>query len=243
LKTNLRGHLTVAGDNGRPVLLGQIEGVEGGHAYYQGNTFDMDDLLVSFKDSERITPELDAHATTYLRDYKIFLHLWGTPDDSHVEPTSQPELSRPDLITLLTFGFTSQDRGASSNLTTAGANAAFDALTSLSGIDQQAQKFIPKGGSVLKDPSFRLTTTYSQRLGSMQPTAQLEGKVLGNLLHDRLKVRVQQQPNVSGGRGTKAQLEYKIDDHWSAQGQYDGDNSDYSFPDLGLDLKFHQEMK
>ena len=143
--------------------------------------------------------------------------------------------SRLLLLTLLTLGYTSQDRGANSVGAVGGAG--LEAIYNVSGIDQQVQKFIPRN-NVLKDPTFRFTTTYSQRTGSMQPTAQVEGK----LFSEKLRLRVQ-QPVIAGGRGTKAQLEYKFDDNVSVQSQLDGDNTDYSFPDLGLDLRYHKELK
>lgn len=236
VKTKLRGELSVLGDDAHPLLRGDIEAPPGGHASYRGNDFLLEHLVVSFRDSERITPEFDIHATTVARDYKISLHAFGTPDNMHSELDSSPQLSSADIVTLLTLGFTSQDRsGGGGQGATFG--IATDVLSSLTGVDRAAERFIPKN-SFLRDPSIRFTSAYSQALGSMQPTAEVEGKILV----DQLRLRLQ-EPVVAGGRGLRMQGEYKFSESGSVQMQLDRDNSDYNFPDVGLDLKLRWEMK
>jgi translocation and assembly module TamB len=235
--TDLKGDLSVLGDDAHPLLRGDIEAQPGGKAFdSRGNEFNLEQLLVSFRDSERITPEFDIHATTTARDYRISLHAYGTPDNTRTELSSSPELSRGDIVTLLTLGFTSQDRS------TGGGNGAAlglgaDVASSLLGLDRAAQHFVPKN-KLLRDPSFRLTSTYSQALGSMQPTAQIEGKILS----DQVRLRLQ-EPVVAGGRGFKMQGEYRFNEKGSVQVQLDRDNSDYNFPDVGADLRLRWEMK
>ena len=102
-------------------------------------------------------------------------------------------------------------------------------------IDDQVKHFIPKN-PYLRDPQVQLTTTYLESLGTMEPTAELSAK----LLTDRLTVRVQ-QPFV--GRGSKAQAQLKLTDRTSVQAQLDDDNSEYTVPDLGFDLKLRYEIK
>jgi translocation and assembly module TamB len=240
--TKLEGLLQVIGDDAHPLLRGVIKQAgDKSKAYYRGNEFNIDELAVTFTDSERITPEFDLNATTTVRDYRISLHAFGTPDDfvatdrKHVTLSSSPALSETDIATLLTLGYTSQDRSSGGNGAALGLGA--DLLSSLAGVDQAAARFIPKN-SVLRDPSFRFTSVYSQAYGSMQPTFELDGKVLVDELHFRL-----QEPVGGGSRGMRMQGEYRFSDSGSVQMQLDRDNSDYNFPDVGLDLKLRWEMK
>lgn len=234
--TDLKGELSVLGDDAHPLLRGDIEAQPGGKAFdSRGNEFNLDQLLVSFRDSERITPEFDIHATTTARDYRIALHTYGTPDNTRLELSSSPELSRADILTLLELGFTSQDRSGGGNGAALGLGA--DVASSVLGIDRAAERFFPKN-NLLREPSFRITSTYSQALGSMQPTAQIEGKILS----DQVRLRLQ-EPVVAGGRGFKMQGEYRFNEKGSVQVQLDRDNSDYNFPDVGADLRLRWEMK
>lgn len=236
VKTAFKGSLEVLGDDARPNLRGEVENLPGGLGFFRGNEYAIDRLRIAFRDTEKITPEFDLKATTQAREYRVFLHAYGTADEPVVRLTSQPELPEGDLLTLVTLGFTSQDRGAN-NAGTAGIGAAAEALYALSGLDGQVQRFIPKT-RLLQDPSFRFTTTYSQSLGSMQPTAQIEGKVLT----DRFRLRLQ-EPMTLGGRGFRMQGEYRFGEAASLQGALDRDNSDYNFPDVGLDLKLRMEIR
>ena len=239
--------LVLRGDDAHPILRGSIEAWQGTgankpRAFYNGNEFSISDLRVSFNDSERITPTFDLSADTAVRDYQIHLHAFGTPDQiandtsgDHVPLSSTPPLSRGDIVTLLTYGFTSQDRSAAggNGATAIGAGI----FGQISGVNETVTRFIPQN-NILKDPSVALTSMYSQALGSMQPTIEIDGKVLTDQLHLRL-----QEPVNTGGRGMRMQGEYKIDDSKSIQMQLDRDNSDYNFPDFGVDVKLHWEMK
>ncbi|MBS2026782.1 MAG: translocation/assembly module TamB domain-containing protein [Deltaproteobacteria bacterium] len=239
--------LVLRGDDAHPILRGSIEAWQGTgankpRAFYNGNEFSISDLRVSFSDTERITPYFDLSADTIVRDYRIHLHAFGTPDDfandhdgNHVVPDSTPPLNKADIITLLTYGFTSQDRTAAggSGATALGA----DIIGKITGVNDTVTRFIPRN-NILKEPSVRLTSMYSQALGSMQPTVEVDGKLFIDQLHLRL-----QEPVNTGGRGMRMQGEYKIDDSKSIQAQIDRDNSDYNFPDFGVDVKLRWEMK
>ena len=71
----------------------------------------------------------------------------------------------------------------------------------------------------------------------VEPTAMVESK----LLTDSLRLRFS-QPVISG-RGRQAQLEYRFDEHLSAQGQWDDANTGSSLDNLGVDLKLRWELQ
>jgi translocation and assembly module TamB len=237
IQEQLRGDLAVTGDNVHPILRGEIHGLEGGKARWRTTEFDVNDVRLFFNNPEKLMPEYDVRATGLARSYKINAHFYSIKGE--LQPpdiTSDPSLPPTDILTLLGVGITSQDRGTNGVAAVAGVGLEF--FTSVTGIDDQVKRFLPANSVLLKDPKIGFTTTYSAITGSMQPTAQFEGK----LLTDRLKLKLQ-QPVIAGGRGTKAFAEYRISDQLSLQGALDRDNSDYTLPDVGLDLKYHLELK
>jgi translocation and assembly module TamB len=175
---------------------------------------------------------VDVHGETQVRDYKVNIHAYGQAGDPEVDLTSEPELARADLVTLLTLGFTSRDPGM--NTAGAGAGLVGETLFNISGLDKQVKRFIPKN-TILRDFSFHISTQYSEVSGMVEPTAQFESK----FLTDSLKLRLS-QPVISG-RGRRAQAEYRFNDHMSAQAQWDNESSESPIGDLGLDLKLRWE--
>jgi translocation and assembly module TamB len=248
-KVQLQGQVSLIGDNSRPILQGSISSVEGGRVNYLNNVFLVDQATVDFHDTERITPDFDLHAHTEVRNYQVFLHAFGTPDDfvttdskasDRLQFSSNPPLPKSDIPLLLTVGYTPQDRGTMANAAlTSAIDIGVDALSEATGLSDQLKRFMPKDNTILKDPSAHLTTMYSQRLGQNEPTAELEGKIFS----DRFRLRLQYPVVGNSQNFGKAQAEFKMTDNSSAQLQVDGDNVDYTFPDVGLDLKLRWEVK
>ena len=106
---------------------------------------------------------------------------------------------------------------------------------SVTGLDRQVERFLPKN-AVLRDLTIRVATLYNGATGLVEPTPQLESK----LLTEQLKIRIAQPVS---GRGTRAQAEYQFTDRISAQVQWDNENVDYSFGNLGLDLKLRWDVE
>jgi autotransporter translocation and assembly factor TamB len=61
----------------------------------------------------RVDPVFDVFATTRVKDYEIGLRLTGTPKDSETTFTSDPPLSRDDIISVLLTGNTLAESGGS----------------------------------------------------------------------------------------------------------------------------------
>lgn len=232
-RARLLGDLKLTGTNVSPGLLGTLETGEGSQAFFRGSQFIITQGLMEFKDRNGFDGLFDIHAETQVRDYLVRLHAFGRPSDPQLILSSEPALAEGDLISLLTLGVTSHDKGDSLKT---GIGIGADLLFTASGLDKQVQRFLPKN-NVLRDLSFHISSAYSELTGLVEPTAQLESK----FLTEQLKLRMSQPVS---GRGTRAQAEYRFDDRVSAQAQWDNEHSETAFGgNLGLDLKLRWEIE
>jgi translocation and assembly module TamB len=231
-RARLFGSLRVRGTNLHPGLVGTLEAGAGGLAYFRGNRFDVTQGLMEFRDRSGIDAVFDLHAQSQVREYLVRLHAFGRTSDPKLLLTAEPPLAEADILSLLTLGITSRDKTS-----TAGTSAglAAEAFLSATGLDRQLDRFLPKN-AVFRDLSLRVSTLYNGATGLVEPTPQLESK----LLTEQLKIRVAQPVS---GRGTRAQAEYNFTDRVSAQAQWDNENVDYSFGNLGLDLKLRWDVE
>ncbi len=191
--------------------------------------------VADFTDRNRIRMVLDVTGEAALKDYRVFLHVYGDFDDLKLQLTSTPALSQQDIITLLSLGYTSRDASMGSNLGVAAGAAAAQALFSVSGLDQQLRRFVPQGG-FFQDVNVRLTSAYSKTTMTVEPRWEFETKAM----EGKLRVRYQ-APLANQTRGQKAQVEYRLGDRAGVQLQWDNDNIDVSGGDLGADFKLRWE--
>jgi translocation and assembly module TamB len=234
-RARLLGDLRVTGSILHPGLVGTVEAGEGSQAFFRGNAFAITQGVADFKDRHSLEGVFDVYADTQIRDYQIRLHAFGRSSAPQVQFSSEPALPEGDVLSLLTLGLTARERSGISGTTGAGAGLAAEALYTASGLDRQVQRFLPKN-EVLRDPSFRISTQYSEGTGLVEPTAQLESK----FLVDQLKLSLSQPVS---GRGTHAQAEYRFDNRLSAQAQWDNAYSDLPIGNLGIDLKLRWEVE
>jgi translocation and assembly module TamB len=96
----------------RPSLLGRINIAEG-DININGTKYHLDRGDVTFANPLRIDPILDVEATTRVRDFDITIGLHGTMEKLTTTYRSDPPLSSDDIISLLAFGSTQEERYAS----------------------------------------------------------------------------------------------------------------------------------
>jgi translocation and assembly module TamB len=233
----MKGELTVTGSLAAVGLLGTLTMTEGSRATFRGNDFVLTHAVVDFSDRRKVRMSLDVHGEAVVRDYQVYMHLFGPYEDPSLQLTSQPALSQQDIVTLLSLGFTTRDASASAGVTGAATAAAAQALFSASGLDDQVKRFVPRGG-LLRDFSVRITSAYSEGTGQVEPRAEFESRVLDS------RLRLRYQAPLSGARGQRAQAEMRLGTHTSLQYQWDNDSPDvllYGIGDHGLDLKLRWE--
>jgi translocation and assembly module TamB len=230
----MSGNLVLTGSLAAPGLLGSLAMSPGGKARYRSNEFELAHAVVDFKDRNRIEMILDAFGEARVADYQVFMHLSGSMNEPHLTLNSTPPLSQPDLITLLSVGFTRHDTPGGAGTQGLATTAAAQYLFQASGLDEQMRRFLPRGGP-LRDLSVRITSVYSEYSGQVEPRAEFESWVIPS----RMRLRV--QAPLAGARGQRAQAELRLGDHTSLQYQWDNDNPDFLAGDHGVDLKFRWE--
>lgn len=227
-RARLAGKLKLTGTNVKPVLSGAVEALEGAQAYFRGNTYNVQRGLLQFNG---LWPTFDLSAQSQIREYLVTVKAFGRFEDPKVSFSSQPALPDADVLALLTLGVTSRERLTERS----GAGLAAEALLSASGLDQQVQRFLQQNVG-LKDQQVRLTTSFNEVTGTAEPAVTWESKVV----NDNLKVGVVQPVT---GRGTKAQIEYKIDQRVSARAQWDNQNQNTTVGNPGVELRFRFEWE
>ncbi len=230
-----RGELQLTGTLASIGMTGSMAFLPGARGFYRGNEFVLSRAVADFTDRNRLRMVLDVTGEAALKDYRVFLHVYGDLDDLKLQLTSTPALSQQDVITLLSLGYTSRDVTVGSNLGVAAGTAAAQALFAVSGLDQQLRRFVPQG-SLLEDVSVRLTSAYSKTTLTVEPRWEFETKAM----EGKLRVRYQ-APLSNQSRGQKAQVEYRLGDRASVQAQWDNDNTDVAGGDLGADFKLRWE--
>jgi translocation and assembly module TamB len=230
-----RGELLLTGNLAAIGMTGNLAFLPGARGFYRGNEFVLSRAVVDFTERNRLRMVLDVTGEAALKDYRVFLHVFGDMDDLKLQLTSTPMLSQQDIITLLSLGYTSRDATVGSNLGVAAGAAAAQALFSVSGLEQQLRRFVPQTG-VFQDVNVRLTSAYSKTSLTVEPRWEFETKALDG----KLRVRYQ-APLSNQTRGQKAQVEYRLSDRAGIQVQWDNDNTDVSGGDLGADFKLRWE--
>jgi translocation and assembly module TamB len=230
----VRGELLLTGTLASPGLLGTLSMRDGSRAVFRGNEFELSHAVLEFTRRNKIEMSLDAHGESQVRDYQVFMHLFGSLADPQLTLTSAPALSQPDIITLLSLGFTRRDAAAGGGVEAMATAAAAQAIVSASGLDEQVRRFLPRGG-VLRDFSMRITSAYSEGTGQVEPRAEFESWIL----RDRLRLRY--QAPLGAARGQRAQAELRLGTHTALQYQWENDNPDVATGDHGLDLKLRWE--
>jgi translocation and assembly module TamB len=229
---DVRGDLVLTGTLAAPGLIGTLAMADGSRAQFRGNEFALSHAVLEFTERNKIEILLDVHGEARVRDYQVFMHAFGPATDPQLTLTSSPSLSQPDIITLLSLGFTRRDVGAGSGVQGVAAAAAAQALVSASGLDEQVKRFLPRG-KLLRDFNVRITSEWSDQSGQVEPRAEFESW----LLRDRLRLRY--QAPLSGSRGQRAQAELRLGRNTAVQ--YQWENVEHADGDHGVDLKLRWE--
>jgi translocation and assembly module TamB len=234
VRGSLSGELTLTGSLAAPGLVGSLAMGEGSRAIFRGNEFILTHAVLEFADRHKIEIALDVHGESQVRDYQVLMHVFGSLARPELTLTSLPSLSQPDIITLLSLGYTRRDTAAGAGVSGVATAAAAQALFSASGLDEQVKRFLPRGGPI-RDLSMRITSAYSEQSGQVEPRAEFESWIVP----DRLRLRF--QAPLGGARGRKAEAELRLGKHTALQYQWEDDNPEVATGDHGVDLKLRWE--
>jgi len=217
------GEFKVEGDTRKVIVLGTFDVYEGYVEFY-GSRYDLKRVTVDFQDPRRINPRLDARGETRKGSYNIAVLVTGTFEKPEVDFTSDPPLSRTDIVSLLAFGVTTQKTlssgtgtGQSSGL---GGTAAISIGTTVGGVDEKIR-------STMGLDKFAIETGFSQTTQTLEPRF-----VVGKSFGDRVSISASQSVGTSAYTSASGELKLKEDVYlqgtWESsttntQGQIGGD--------------------
>jgi hypothetical protein len=102
-KVNGKLDLTVTGNVRSPVVLGDIEAIDG-EIYFQDRKFRVVRGRLSFFNPTSVEPFLDFRGETYVKDYRVTFSLNGLVNGLRPEFSSSPPLPPEDVLALLALG-------------------------------------------------------------------------------------------------------------------------------------------
>jgi hypothetical protein len=100
--------LHLGGTGFRPELSGKIA-IENFTASLPFSRLHVSSGQAMFSPDAPFIPQLDLHAESEIRDYRIYAHLAGTPENKKIDLTSEPPLDQNDIVSLLATGTTSAE--------------------------------------------------------------------------------------------------------------------------------------
>jgi hypothetical protein len=232
IKNNLadaevRGEFKVVGDAGRIILLGAFD-VNQGHVEYQGNRYELKRVTVEFQDPRRNNPRLDARAETTKGNVTVAVNVTGTLDRYEVDMTSDPPLSKNDIVALLSLGVTSRQLAGSEGAVGAG-------VASSLVLGPYKGRFEEGVRGVVKLDKFAIEPAFSASSKSFEPKF-----IVGKSFGERLSV------SVSSSVGTTAEssaiAEYKLLENVYLSGAWESATTTTE-GDLGADLKIRYRYR
>lgn len=211
--------LRIVGTNQRFGLLGRLRS-RSGLVRFAGKSFEVQSASVDFNDPTRPdNPRFRVVADGQIRDWKVTLTADGTVDDYEIKLSSQPYLSKEDIVFLVLTGLTkAENRQFGGNALSLGAPV----LGQLG----------PGGNTIPAE--VQVYSAYSEKAGT--DTTRL---ALGRWLNEDIWVSL--SSSVGAERDVSANVDYKINDWFSVMSGYENDNEG-QVGNVGLDLKFRLEF-
>jgi translocation and assembly module TamB len=228
----------LVGTDQRFGLLGNL-GVKRGVLRFRQTAFDVRQGDITFENPNRIDPLFDVMAVTDIRrtgdlsavNWRITLQAKGSAESFKLSASSDPYLSEEDIALLLAIGMTRSEVEQSQTNDLA-ETAALEALSSVTGVDQEVKRVVPAVDDV------RLTSAYSDISHRSEPQI-----TVGKRLADR--VRLNASTGLAQSRDFKTGVEWQLSDKTSVKAVYNHQNAAKlsQLGDLGLDLTWRLEFK
>jgi len=219
------GEFKVGGDTGKVIVLGTFDVYEGYVELY-GSKYELKRVTVDFQDPRKINPRLDARGETKKGSYNIAVLVTGTMEKPEVDFTSDPPLSRTDIVSLLAFGATTQKTASSGTGAGAssggGGTAAIAIGATVGGVDEKIR-------STVGLDKFAIETGFSQTTQTLEPRF-----VVGKSFGDRLSISASQSVGTSAF--TSASGELKLWEDVYLQGSWESSTAN-TRGQIGGDLK------
>ena len=226
IKNNLadadaKGEFKIVGDSSRVIILGAFDVIEG-FVEYRGNRYDLKRVGVEFQDPRRNNPRLDARAETKKGNVTVIVAVTGTLEKYEVELSSDPPLSKNDIVSLLSLGVTTQALAGSEG--TVGAAAASSIV-----LGPYKGKVEEEIRGIVKLDKFAIEPSFSASTKSFEPKF-----IVGKSFGERFSVSV--STSVGTTKDSSATAEYKLLENVYLQGAWESATTTQQ-GDIGADVK------
>lgn len=104
----LKPDLRLYGSVKQPLISGRAE-VESGTVYFQKKEFNVKKGVFDFINPYKIEPTIDVQSEVIVREWTVFLNVFGTPDNLKFNFSSDPAEREEDIVSLLVTGKTTQE--------------------------------------------------------------------------------------------------------------------------------------
>ncbi len=224
--SSLLANLRITGSNRSMGLLGTIK-VKEGTLEFRGEEFKIQSGSIEFIDPNKISFLYNVSAETQRSNYHIFLNASGDEENVNISLSSDPELSREDIISVLEVGVTSAER---ENLSL----GKWEAAAAVSGKAQDIlEKELIKKLKVIK--SIQIVPTFSENSKTVEPRLIVSSEVIKG-------IDLNYKATLANTAEQEAEMEYKVTKKFSllANWKDEGSNND---AEIGMDFKFRFEFK
>ncbi len=108
MDVNLLADLHLQGDVGRPVADGRVHvPIPGSRVFFKSNEYQITKGEFIFSSRRPIgRPDFDVAATSVISNYKVMAKAFGNPDSFTFDLSSDPALSKQNVLSLIAFGYT-----------------------------------------------------------------------------------------------------------------------------------------
>lgn len=232
IKNNLadavvKGEFKVVGDTNRVIILGSFDVLEG-TVEYQGNRYEIKRATVEFQDPRRNNPRLDCRAETTKGNITVIVSVTGPLDKYELDLSSDPPLSKNDIVSLLSLGVTSKALAGSEGTVSAAAASSI-VLGPYKGSVEEGIRGIAGLDKFAIEPSFSASSqTFEPRF--------IVGKSFGE------KFSVSVSTSVGTTAESNAIAEYKLLENVFLQGDWESATTTRE-GDLGADIKFRYRYR
>ena len=195
--------------------------------FFRGEEFKIQSGSIEFIDPNKISFLYNVSAETQRSNYHIFLNASGDEENVNISLSSDPELSREDIISVLEVGVTSAER---ENLSL----GKWEAAAAVSGKAQDIlEKELIKKLKVIK--SIQIVPTFSENSKTVEPRLIVSSEVLKG-------IDLNYKATLANTAEQEAEMEYKVTKKFSllANWKDEGSNND---AEIGMDFKFRFEFK
>ena len=103
-KLSVGGRVSLEGTTAAPVILGTVQGEEGGRINFRGQRWAIQSAAVRFIDPRGIEPLLDVTARATIESYDVTLRLTGRLNELDTHLSSSPPLAQDKLLMMVAAG-------------------------------------------------------------------------------------------------------------------------------------------